>query len=207
MKTTVVWLIFGLLVITNIVLGLLLMTGEGSEATAQENTTEVAGESTDASQSSVEAGSAPQKPGEYSAKASKFTLALPEEYRIIVRHDGGEDSYRSTQLTIGRTTGSSGPVESAADDYVKIEAYPSDVNGTRDQFVTADTALQGNSADEAAKKIDGTDARQFTLEGVGKTVKYYFERDGMTYFIEAYDVSSGDTQLMLDDAIRGFRFN
>ncbi len=207
-KTTLVWLAFGLLVISNLVLGLLFLMSEDDPVaveTPTETLPQVASEVTDEPRVS-----APVDEGgtdTYKAKAASFNLDLDPEYRIIVENDGGNDRLRSTKLKIARgSAGESGPIMSEAADYVKVEAYPSKFQGTRDQFVTADTALQGNFADEASTKIDGVQARKFTLEGVGKTIKYYFERDGITYFIESWDISSGDTKMMLDDVVRGFTF-
>ncbi len=214
MKNTVIWLIFGLLVISNAVLALLFLNERGKAASlaqpvaASEDAGEVAGETTSEQETTVSAAEESNERGVYRAKAANFSLTLDDEYSIIVENDGGSDNLRSTKLRIARSgSDAEAPVMSGSDDYVKIEAYPSNVNGTRDQFVTNDTALQGNFADEAASKVDGTQARRFTLEGVGKTIKYYYERDGITYFIESWDVSTGDTQLMLDDVVRGFSFN
>ena len=212
MKHTILWLVFGLLVISNAVLALLLFTGDEDQSQAQstpvelEEQTEVAG-AVDG-QPQVTAEEVVESDSSYDAQAANFSLDLSDSYQVIVEKDGGADSLRSTKLRIARSvSGSDSTVKAPADDYVKLEAYPSAINGTRDQFVTNDTALQGNFADEASSSVDGTQARRFTLEGAGKTIKYYFERDGNTYFIEAYDVSSGDTQLMLDDVVRGFSFN
>jgi len=206
MKNTVIWLLFGMLVISNAVLALLLITDESSDrAQAQSTPTEVATQTPLDEEASLGVVS---ERYEYAAQAADFSLSLGGEYRIVVENDEGSGKLRSTKLRIGRGSSSlPNAVQAAANDYVKVEAYPSSSNGTRDQFVNNDTALQGNFADESASSVDGVQARRFELEGVGKTVKYYFERQGLVYFIEAWDVSSGDTQIMLDDVLRGFNFN
>ena len=216
MKTTTTWLVIGFLTISNAVFALLYFTGDDPEATPVANTTEVVEEAevagaTDVMQEAVkevEVSSDNPDRSQYDAVSANFSLDLDPRYQVVVEKDGGSDELRSTILKIGRKgADENGTISLRADDYVKVEAYPSAINGTRDQFVTNDTALQGNFADEAASKVDGVQARKFTLEGVGKTVKYYFERDGITYFIESWDVSSGDTQVMVDDVVRGFSFN
>ena len=218
MKTTITWLFVGLLLISNVVLGLLLFTGdeasEGSEALATDVGSEIAGEeelfmSDDTVEEVLAAETVVEEETNttYTAKAASFTLDIDEDYVVVVEKDGGVEAEQSTLLKIGRKNlENTGNIELHADDYVKVSAFPSNFNGTRDQFVTNDTALQGNVATEASSQIDGTQARKFTLNGVGKTIKYYFERGGETYLIEAWDVSSGDTQVMLNDVVDGFRF-
>lgn len=215
MKTTLVWLALGMLVISNAVFAMLYFTKNDNAAsvTTVANTTEepaptdVAAEEFPNMASQV-ATEATAERTSYDAVAANFELNISPNFQVIVEKDGGDGSLRSTILKIGRKgTDDSGAISLKTDDFVKIEAFPSDVNGTRDQFVTSDTALQGNSADEAASEIDGVQARKFTLEGVGRTVKYFFERDGITYFIESWDVSSGDTLSMLNNVVKGFSFN
>lgn len=215
LKTTITWLVMGLLVISNIVLAMLYFSSGDEEpgVASTENVEQIsedvapAEENVAQSEETVEVLPASENRTIYEAKASKFSLNIPSEYQVVVDRDGGSGGLHSTMIKIGRKNADEhGSVSLAADDYVKIEAYPSDVNGNRDEFVTNDTALQGNSADESSTNIDGTQARRFTLNGVGKTIKYYFERGGVTYFIEAWDISSGDTNIMLDDVIGGFRF-
>lgn len=213
MKTTLAWLAFGALIISNAVFAMLYFTGDEAPAdTARSSEVgEVAGESKQVMMSEASAEAAAEQVQDrtsYTAEAAPFSLDLDSTYQVVVEKDGGADSERATQLKIGRkNTDEFGSVSLRADDYVKVEAYPSDFNGTRDQFITNDTALQGNFADESSSSVDGIQARRFELEGVGSTIKYYFEREGITFFIEAWDVSSGDTQVMLDDVVRGFSFN
>ena len=212
MRTTIGWLVFGLLITSNVVLGLLYITKDsGSTGSASQSPqAEVAGQQTDQFPSMGEDSAVSidsDEMVEYEAVASNFKLSLSSNYQVVVERDGGDGSLRSTIVRIGRKgAGVNDAISLRSDDYVKIEAYPSDVNGTRDQFVTNDTALQGNEADETATTIDGVEARKFTLNGVGKTIKYYFERDGITYFIESWDVDSGDTLPLLNNVVKGFRF-
>lgn len=210
MKNTLVLLLIGLLITTNVVV-LMLYFLKGDSSSVPSAAADV-GSVASVAQEFLDIPEAERIQTEptstvYSAKVGKFSVDIDKEYRIIVELDGGTDGLKSTKLKIGRETPiSPGVVSLAANDYVLIEAYPSNVNGTRDQFVTADTALQGNISDEMASEVDGTPARKFNLNGVGKTTKYYFERGGTTYLIEAWDISSGDTQVMLGDVLRGFSF-
>ena len=220
MKTTIAWLVIGALVISNLVLGMLYFTSKDSDgvaatASSAESAVERSGNDAPEEQTPViiheEAqaeGVAVEDKTKFSSETSNFELSISGDYQVIVEKDGGRGGQRSTTLKIGRKNADeNGSVSLGANDYVKIEAYPSDINGTRDQFVTNDTALQGNIADEASTKIDGVQVRKFTLKGVGETIKYYFEHKGNTYFIESWDVSSGDTAVMLRDVVKGFNFN
>ena len=137
----------------------------------------------------------------------KFALSLDPEYTIGVEVDGTFDGVSSTQLVIGRSSKENTSLVSLAlNDYVRIEAYPSKGFGTRDQFITSDTSIQAGFAKETKAKVSGVEARLFVLDGVGENRKYYFENDGITYLIEAWDLSMGDNQVMLEAVLSGFSF-
>jgi hypothetical protein len=148
---------------------------------------------------------ATSRPNSYTAKIGKFQLELDSEYVIVIHKDGTFDGVDSTDLRIARAQGN-GVAENLINDSVKIEAYPTKVNGTRDQFVTSDTVLQASSAKEERALVDGADARRFTVDTLGRTVKIYFENGGTTYLIEAWDTTNPETELMLEAVVRGFNF-
>ncbi len=143
----------------------------------------------------------------YEAKVGKFKLSLDGAYAIVVHNDGSLNGTASTQLEVGRKRDEqSGVVDAALNGYVKIEAYPSKSHGSRDQFVTSDTVLQAASAVEEKELIDRVPARKFTVATLGKTQKYYFEQNGVTYMIEAWDISNSETLDTLNNVINGFSF-
>lgn len=215
MKTTLVWILIGALVISNAVLSLLFLTDTEQPTTGQNAVRDVFADQESATEKETVAvatarqeqlETADTQPTTYESKTSQFALELAPEYVVVVEKDGGANELKSTILKLARRGDNPASVSLGADDFVTIEAYPTKTNGTRDQFIAADTALQGNSAKESEANIDGTPARKFVLEGVGETIKFFFERGDITYHIEAWDVSSGDTRRMVDDAVRGFSF-
>ncbi len=214
MKNTILLLAVGLLFISNLVIGTLYLLEKGSDANIVAANSNV-GNTTDLLAQTDNSNLAKQQPEQkpsdnviYKSAIGHFSLELDNEYEIAVSQDSGADSNKLTKLQVGRRIfDKNGVISLGLDDYTKVEAYPSKFNGNRDQFVTADTALQSANFIESSQLIDGVKSRKFIIDGVGKTVKYYFERNGMTYLIEAWDTSSGDTSVMLNDVVKGFNFN
>lgn len=214
-KKLLLTLLIGLLIISNLVFGALYWLERGSTTNKMANSNADSSiENSDQTNFTVESSvnslalDENRQTTTYKSTVGKFALEINSEYIIAEESQvGGETPQDSVRIKVGRVTSSKdGIIALAANDHILIEAFNSKVNGTRDQFVTADTALQAGFSKESRSKIDGIDVRRFDLDGVGSTIKYYFERSGVTYLIEAWDVSSGDTEVMLKDVIEGFSF-
>lgn len=145
---------------------------------------------------------------EYSAKIGKFTLALDPSYVIGVEIDGTFDGTASTQLKIGRSSKENTSVVSLAiNDYVEIKAYPASVQGGVDEYVQGDTDVQAGIAKRSKTTVAGIEATKLEVDSIGSTERYVFEHNNVLYEIEAWDLSMGDTRVMLNDVIGGFSFN
>ena len=214
MRTVFLWLGLGFFAVGFIAMtGLYLLEigGNDGHAQAPANSTMSTTESASAHQSFISDApeSAPVEvvPVSYQADVGKFKLDLDQFYSIIVHLDGDFEGGPSTKLEVGRkVNGTEGVFSAYLNDYVKIEAYPSSTHGGRDQFVNTDTVLGAASAIEEPASIDGVQARKFTVNTLGRTEKIYFENNGVTYLIEAWDTANGGTQDTLNDVIRGFSF-
>jgi hypothetical protein len=212
MKKTILWLVFGLLVTLNIVTASLYWieispdeTNSAGAATDIEADAEITPEQFAVPQTETSRAEKKTDMATYAAKIGKFTLTIDPAYRIVVELDGGAEGGDATKLRIAKmVSDEAGVVMMPINEMVKIEAYPTKTNGSRDEFVTADTTLQATSAKESTANVGGVQARKFIVDGLGESAKYYFESNGTTYLIEAWDITTGDTQAMLDEVLSGF---
>lgn len=140
----------------------------------------------------------------YQAEVGKFTLSLPNEYKVVQKNDGGGEGGASTRLLIAKTTDEAGVYTSSIGNEVTIFAMPLENRNVSyresvDNRTSNETIIEQNT-----RTIDGMEAEVYVIGGIGTSKEIYFGNNDMLYEITV----SGDTEeanKKLDAVIDGFQ--
>lgn len=141
----------------------------------------------------------------YTATVGKFTLTLGQLYYIVVDLDGGFEGGPATRLTIGtRESAGEQTIISPHHANVAVAAYPASGSSYAER-VESETSELPDKKKLANIKVDGVDAEVYQLDGLFTDKKIFFTKNNIVYIITAGSIDT--TQGILDEVIKGFKFN
>ncbi len=145
----------------------------------------------------------------YSAAVGKFNLTLNNDYSIVVDLDGGFEGGPATQLFIAKDNpAGSQTVSAPSHARVDIFAVPLGVGNTYASRVESETTDSGTEVKKLEPvTIDGVSAEVYQLDGLFVYKKYLFQKNDIFYSITLGSADSSDSQTVLGDVIKGFKFN
>ena len=150
----------------------------------------------------------------YTATVGKFTLALPDNYVIIKKLDGGFEGGPGTILQVTQfldeakgVVGSDNPFSE-----LKITALPTpNFEGSDGLSSFMESLLQGTSMSELESKpdvtIDGVTAKVYGFNGLSYIEWYVFENNGIYYGVEVAGADQEPSKSIIKEVIAGFSFN
>lgn len=191
-----------ILLVVAVLLGYLYLTERESNRTLQAELNQ-----TDKADNTSSPVIAPAQ-AKYSAEVGKFTLTLPSQRYITVDLDGGFEGGPATRLAVGtlsdkaeQTTLSPGHAR------VAVEAYPLLSWSYEDRKASVIDSVDAVKQDPVT--IDGVPAESYRLNGLFTDQKLFFKNNDLMYIITAgnIDVEANGVQTMLDEVVKGFKFD
>lgn len=144
----------------------------------------------------------------YSAAVGKFTLTLPSQRYITVDLDGGFEGGPATRLAVGTVSDKAEQtILSPAHARIDIEAYPLSTWSYEDRKASEIDGL--DAVKQSPVTVDGVSAESYQLRGLFTDQKLFFTENDLMYIITAgnIDVETNGVQTMLDEVVKGFKFN
>lgn len=147
-----------------------------------------------------------EKQTEYQAEVGKFTLTLPNKYKVIQQNDGGGEGGPSTHVLIAEETDTPGVFESSIWDKITISGIPMQATNTSFESRVKNKLSNSHVIEEKKTTIDGVQADVYLVGGLGTMKKIYFANNDIFYEIDMR-ANTDTANKRLDVIKNGFQFS